>query len=1008
MERAKLGDAKAQFSLGNRYRNGDGVERRPTLAIDWWEKAAEQGLPEAEHNLGVCYLRGLDVVRSEEKANEYFHRAAMQDHLLAQWHLGVSLEFGRGIQKNLEEAAIWYRKAAAAGSGKAIERLATIEREKAARQQEIVDRKRRAQANRKRAEATRLAREHAERERAAAERERAAAERERAAAERERKEKVDELLRFADTQYKQGFLGADSRIRQHPLRKHVSDGDLRQRRVLFVQNWVRENLGEQFVLDEEQADAVGTLGSDLCLVARAGAGKTRTLVTRALFLLKHCGVSASEVLILAFNRKAAQEIRNRIEAHCEKKPFVMTLDALAYALVHPKENLVVDDPFAQRSPYRVYVGGIIDDMVKSPDYGEKIREMMLAYFKSDWDEMLEGKGQLSREDFLKVRRSRRHETLAGETVKSGAEKIIANTLFEHGIEYGYEWSLSVRGESWHPDFTVELPDGRVLILEYFGLQGDPDYDEQTAWKRNLMREPPPNHVFDELGPVDRPNLEMQVLLILTGLGVSYEKLSEDEIWEKIKDRAIGDFDKIASGFVMRGRQLNWSHEYLRDRITAHDAENPAEEKFLPIAVEIYRRYLEELPSDAKEDFPGLCWRVVDRLARGKSHFSRKGGREAGDVADLRYVFVDEFQDFSQRFYALWEGIRRLNQEVEFFGVGDDWQSINRFAGADVKYFQEFETHFTLTPRRLELPMNYRSGGQIVELGNKVMVNQGTPARPRSGALPDTIKVADLSAFSAEPPEIDLHEKGPRILLLRMLQYFLREQSDVVLLARTNNIPRVFVAPRGSGKIERFADELRKVFSADDRERIKVSTVHGFKGKESDVVILLDADDRRYPLLHPQWFFQRIFGESLEKLVQDDRRLFYVALTRAHQYLYFFSREAKSLSSFLRGPQVKPIESMKFERLPTLSEAIGEAQSDEIRIIGVSPTDKALHSNLKGDGFRWNPKGKYWWRMVERNQFTIRKLARREWFRAALGVEILREGKRIDSSGDKAPPPLLAR
>ena len=119
--------------------------------------------------------------------------------------------------------------------------------------------------------------------------------------------------------------------------------EYKQEKASFVQHWVKETTGAE--LDTEQATAVASVHGHIQVIARAGSGKTTTLVNRALFLQKHCGVAPDEMLLLAFNRKAAEEIAERLSKMLDDGvPHVMTFHALAYAIVHPEESLLYNGP----------------------------------------------------------------------------------------------------------------------------------------------------------------------------------------------------------------------------------------------------------------------------------------------------------------------------------------------------------------------------------------------------------------------------------------------------------------------------------------------------------------------------------------------------------------------------------------------------------------------------------------------------------------------------------------
>ena len=105
-------------------------------------------------------------------------------------------------------------------------------------------------------------------------------------------------------------------------------------------------------------------------------------------------------------------------------------------------------------------------------------------------------------------------------------------------------------------------------------------------------------------------------------------------------------------------------------------------------------------------------------------------------------------------------------------------------------------------------------------------------------------------------------------------------------------------PSSRGKLDCFLIELRDKLPSEHAERVTISTVHKYKGRQNDVVLVLDAMERRYPLLHPNWFFTHVLGDSIKRLTDEERRLFYVALTRAVEDLYILT-EKNSFSPFLK-------------------------------------------------------------------------------------------------------------
>ncbi len=139
--------------------------------------------------------------------------------------------------------------------------------------------------------------------------------------------------------FEQDFLNAYN-FYQAKCTEHISLSEYKAEKLNYVQSWVNQHFS--YKLDIEQVAAIAAVEGHAQVIARAGSGKTSTLVNRALFLQKHCDVAPNEMLLLAFNRKAAEEIRERLTSKLKSSiPHIMTFHALAYALVHPEESILL-------------------------------------------------------------------------------------------------------------------------------------------------------------------------------------------------------------------------------------------------------------------------------------------------------------------------------------------------------------------------------------------------------------------------------------------------------------------------------------------------------------------------------------------------------------------------------------------------------------------------------------------------------------------------------------------
>ena len=112
---ADLGDAEAQFCLGNRYLNGQGVTADKEQAFYWYEKAARQGNTDAQTNLGLCYLDGQGVEQNVDKGIYWLSLAADNGNLNAKFSFGICYIEGHGVSANPRQGITWIKSAAEQG-----------------------------------------------------------------------------------------------------------------------------------------------------------------------------------------------------------------------------------------------------------------------------------------------------------------------------------------------------------------------------------------------------------------------------------------------------------------------------------------------------------------------------------------------------------------------------------------------------------------------------------------------------------------------------------------------------------------------------------------------------------------------------------------------------------------------------------------------------------------------------------------------------------------------------
>ena len=700
------------------------------------------------------------------------------------------------------------------------------------------------------------------------------------------------------------------------------------------------------ILDDEQAEAL--LGDGHALVtARAGSGKTRVLVAKLIDLLFVHKLKEDEVIAFCFNRDAANEIHRRLNAECmvrgqEKSQnidVVRTFHSFAKSLLGDQCGpILVDDAAPVRTKF---IKRIINDLREtSPRFEQELRKYFLRSILS-----VDRREFASAEQYYLFVRNSYYYTLNGERVRSVAEKIIADFLFEHGIKYKYErrfflsnvdtenhqltpyeWSAYKKGlgqkRETVPDFYLEDYD---IVWEHWGVTGKEtkskkksftnavgDYDsyvETMGWKRNFWNSWrfKLNTLYDgskdfstvnkliETNPEffstgKRDEIELALKTLLEANGVVCERLPEDYIIAEAWKNAEDHFTKQIVQFVDKFQQKYMSNEAAFESL-ARTVTDDCEKTFLRLGYMVYKKYVWLLGGQA-EGFEGFeeyhldfnqCLREAARKIRAGEYDCK--------IKALKWVLIDEYQDFSQLFYDLIHAIRLRNPSARFFCVGDDWQAINRFAGSDLKFFRDFREYFP-DANHYQINTNYRSEKHLVDRAGAFMKRYEMPGSPQQG------RRARTGVFLEEPVKYRddfedfawlISEDGPWCAwpYPRMVQAYIKRCSEII---NDNPGKKILVLNRKNKFLGKGLEEIKRILSHPklckiSEPNIDVKTIHSSKGEEADVVIITEADDKNFPLLHIESKLFRIFGESLYEAFEDEIRLYYVALTRAKQSVY---------------------------------------------------------------------------------------------------------------------------
>ncbi|MEO8275808.1 MAG: UvrD-helicase domain-containing protein [Thermoanaerobaculia bacterium] len=730
--------------------------------------------------------------------------------------------------------------------------------------------------------------------------------------------------------------------------EHLELVDYRELKAAYLRQWIAEQLGEPKT-SREQLDAIGDLAPSFLLKARAGSGKTSVVAQKTAFLVRHENIPPDAVMVLAFNEAAAREVRARVarDSGCPDYANARTFHSLAWQLVEPKSKPLFDEKTGNDQKQTEFLQELIDQAMTA-----ELKERLYAFFRREMRELEAAGAFLSPEDYYLYRRNHEQETLRGEAVKSIGEKWLADFLFEHGLRYQYEriWYWSEEGH-YRPDFTL-LTRGQVpdVVIEHWGIdlkdgkRTVPDYWDQSwsdyrqlvdkkrdFWRNHNETKPDASVVLIETSVADmkdgREAFEASLKARLQNAGVAVVRQPLESLREALVRKRAFRFSKMVLQYIQKAKKQRLSPDAMADRIASATNTAPKTQAFLEIANSLYAAYQRELSRRQMIDFDDLLEAAIAVVARdhGRSRIKVQDERHIG-LNDLQWIMVDEFQDFSTLFADLLAEIRKHNPAVRLFCVGDDWQAINGFAGANLRYFERFGETFA-GARAGTLTNNYRSAPAIVELGNLFMSGKGDPSTPTQTSLAGKIEAVRCELVRIEQRSGDEYRRA-RESDTRFITYRDGGEGGRVIADPGMGMARVFKAchriltqPRQDAKttfailsrvgrlgsyesMSAFGEKLRSTFTREEleifgrfKERVRCGTAHSFKGLEADVTILLGVNRRTFPKIHPDNELYEIFGERMADILAEEERLFYVAITRAKSELYLLTETGRE-SEFL--------------------------------------------------------------------------------------------------------------
>ena len=615
-------------------------------------------------------------------------------------------------------------------------------------------------------------------------------------------------------------------------------------------------------LTDEQAQAIATDEDATLVLAGAGTGKTSVIVGKVAHLVRNVDVPPEEILVIAYNRKAAEEVRERLSGNL-RGAAVFTFHALGRRIIAEAEDSA---PSISRLAGDAYTAlrafdGILKSLLRDPDQAREVLEF-IANHQASYRSAFSFKTPAEYDEYVRQVELR---ALSGDRVRSFEELLIANHLTEYGVRFRYERNYPVetadrRHSQYRPDFYLPEYD---IYVEHFALdesgqppEGWSNYLQGVEWKRSIHQQYGTTLVETYSWQSRKDRLLTELRKNLEGRGVRFERQSVEALVDRLGRHRITWLAGLIATFLNHVKERELTGDVLSGRIERL-GDKERGRRFLDVFEQVHGRYEAALKEERAVDFHDLINRAARLVSDGRWEHS------------YRYVLVDEFQDISAGRMNLLSSLKKPG--LVYFLVGDDWQSIYRFAGSDVGIMRNAGDRLGFVQERT-LSHTFRYGSGILDPSSAfVRRNPEQTQRPLQslGSATDN----GITVVSARTPV-----SGLRTALQDMRDH-VKVDSGLVLAL---------------GRYRRSREHLPK--DADDGSlSIEFSTVHAAKGREADFVIVLDLTDRYHG------FPSRVEDDPLLTLVlpaggegaypfAEERRLFYVALTRARRGVYLVTDE----------------------------------------------------------------------------------------------------------------------
>lgn len=640
----------------------------------------------------------------------------------------------------------------------------------------------------------------------------------------------------------------------------------------------------KYPLDKQQRRSIVSEEENCLVVSSAGSGKTSSIVGKVKYLTEIKKINPQNILLISYTNKAAAELTER-----------MGIAGLRGYTFHKLALDIIGQTTGQKPSIYENTDALFVKIYHELLNDKKFKKSVIEYFidyqtpEKEWEKRKnERRQQLSEQKEVRLKAT--FPDMDGKTVyvRSEQEQKICFALSSLSVKFRYEEPyehplVDEMHSQYKPDFSIYFEQGgetKRIYLEHFGVdehglvpiwfakdrgityeEANQKYNDGITWKKAAHEKFGTKLLTTSSADFHYSDIREKLKTLLEKADVSIQEKTDAELYDMVlppNSKHEKAFIRLVVTFVTLIKSSCKSvDEVLRQTKNAGDERSTFIIKniFQPV----YKRYIEELANINQIDFTDAILQATD-ICRS-SH-----------PVKYDYIIVDEFQDISVDRYNFLKVLREGNPPAKLYCVGDDWQSIYRFSGSDMALFNQFSDYFGQTEIN-KIETTYRFGGPLVSLSSQFI--QRNEAQIKK----------------------NIHPFNPQVKTeLQFCDYERRDYCNVIgqLVASIPLDKSVFLLGRYSfddyylSFMYKSVKEGNRFFYIIGDRKIEFLTVHKSKGLEADYVIILQCNKDTYgfpSLVSDDPVLNYVLTKSDQYPYGEERRLFYVAITRAKVKTY---------------------------------------------------------------------------------------------------------------------------